>query len=231
MPKPRIAWAGAMTESDIPKPNIVVVAHPLVRDKVTRLRDRRTPTKRFRELVTEIAMLMTFRVTQDLQEEDVTVETPLETARGTHVHEEDIVVVPILRAGLGMLEGVLRVVPGARVGHVGFERDEDTLEPSRYYAKLPSGAEHACHFLVDPMVGTGGSAAAAVAWLKERGVRDIRLLCLLGSPEGLERLARDHPNLAVYAACVDRQLSSAGYLLPGLGDAGDRMFGTLFAQL
>ncbi len=219
-----------MTERNAPEPNVVVVAHPLVRDKVTRLRDRATPTKRFRELVTEIAMLMTFRVTQDLHEEPVSVETPLETAHGTQVHEEDIVVVPILRAGLGMLEGVLRVVPGARVGHVGFERDEDTLEATRYYAKLPSGAEHACHFLVDPMVGTGGSASAAVAWLKEREVRDIRFLCLLAAPEGLDRLAREHPGLPVYAASVDRQLSSAGYLLPGLGDAGDRMFGTLFAQ-
>ncbi len=209
--------------------NVVVVAHPLVRDKVTRLRNRSTPSKRFRELVTEIAMLMTFRVTQDLEEEAVTVETPLETAQGTQVHEENVVVVPILRAGLGMMDGVLRVVPGARVGHVGFERDEDTLEAKRYYAKLPSGAEHATHFLVDPMVGTGGSASAAVDWLKERGVRDIRLLCLLASPEGLARLQGDHPGLVVYAAAVDRQLSSAGYLLPGLGDAGDRMFGTLFA--
>lgn len=210
---------------------VVVVDHPLVRDKLSRLRDRRTPAKRFRELVNEISMLMTFRATQDLAEHDVTVETPLETTRATQVREEEVVVVPILRAGLGMLEGVLRVIPGARVGHVGLERDEDTLVATRYYAKLPSGAEHARHFLVDPMLGTGGSASAAVAWLKERGVRDIRLICVLASPEGLARLGSEHPGVPVLVAAVDRQLSEAGYLLPGLGDAGDRMFGTLFAAL
>lgn len=213
------------------RPPVVVVDHPLVRDKMARLRDRRTPTKLFRELVNEIAMLMTFQVTQDLGEREVTVETPLETTRGTRVREEDVVVVPILRAGLGMLEGVLRVIPGARVGHVGFERDEQTLVASRYYAKLPSGAEHAQHFLVDPMLGTGGSASAATTWLKERGVRDIRFLCVLAAPEGLARLNREHPDVPVCTAAVDRQLSEAGYLLPGLGDAGDRMFGTLFADL
>ncbi len=212
-------------------PYHVVVDHPLVRDKLSRLRDRRTPAKRFRELVNEIAMLMTFHVTLDLDEEAVAVETPLETTQGTHVREDDLVVVPVLRAGLGMLEGVLRVVPGARVGHVGFERDEHTLAPRRYYAKLPSGAEHARHLLVDPMLGTGGSASAALAWLRERGVRDVRFLCVLAAPEGLDRLAQDHPGVQVYAGAVDRRLSSAGFILPGLGDAGDRMFGTLFARL
>lgn len=212
-------------------PSPIVVDHPLVRDKLSRLRDRRTPTKRFRELVNEVSMLMTFQATQDLAEHEVTVETPLESTRATCVREEEVVVVPILRAGLGMLEGVLRVIPGARVGHVGLERDEDTLVATRYYAKLPSGAEHALHFLVDPMLGTGGSASAAVAWLKERGVLDIRLICLLASPEGLARLEAEHPGVPVYVAAVDRQLSEAGYLLPGLGDAGDRMFGTLFAAL
>ena len=211
--------------------SVVVVDHPLVRDKLGRLRDRRTPAKRFRELVNEIAMLMTFQATQDLDEQEVTVETPLETTRATRVQEPDVVVVPILRAGLGMLEGVLRVIPGARVGHVGLERDERTLVATRYYAKLPSGAEHARHFLVDPMLGTGGSAAAATTWLKERGVREIRFLCVLAAPEGLARLHGEHPDVPVLAAAVDRQLSEAGYLLPGLGDAGDRMFGTLFADL
>lgn len=211
--------------------SVVVVDHPLVRDKLGRLRDRRTPAKRFRELVNEIAMLMTFQATQDLDEREVTVETPLETTRATRVQEPDVVVVPILRAGLGMLEGVLRVIPGARVGHVGLERDERTLVATRYYAKLPSGAEHARHFLVDPMLGTGGSAVAATTWLKERGVREIRFLCVLAAPEGLARLHGEHPDVPVLAAAVDRQLSEAGYLLPGLGDAGDRMFGTLFADL
>ncbi len=210
---------------------VVVVDHPLVRDKLSRLRDRRTPTKRFRELVNEISMLMTYHATLDLDEEEVTVETPLETTRATQVREEDVVIVPILRAGIGMLEGMLRVIPGARVGHVGLERNEETLMPTRYYAKLPYGAEHARHFLVDPMLGTGGSASAAVAWLKERGVRDIRFVCLLASPEGLARLGREHPDVPVCAAAVDRQLSEAGYLLPGLGDAGDRIFGTLVAYL
>ena len=210
---------------------VVVVDHPLVRDKLSRLRDRRTPTKRFRELVNEISMLMTYHATLDLDEEEVTVETPLETTRATQVREEDVVIVPILRAGIGMLEGMLRVIPGARVGHVGLERNEETLMPTRYYAKLPYGTEHARHFLVDPMLGTGGSASAAVAWLKERGVRDIRFVCLLASPEGLARLGREHPDVPVCAAAVDRQLSEAGYLLPGLGDAGDRIFGTLVAYL
>ncbi len=211
--------------------HVVVVDHPLVRDKLSRLRDKRTPSKRFRELVNEVAMLMTFQATLDLDEEEVTVDTPLETTGGTQVREENVVIVPILRAGLGMLEGALRVIPGARVGHVGLERDEDTLVATKYYAKLPSGAEHARHYLVDPMLGTGGSACAAVAWLKERGVLDLRLLCVLASPEGLARLESEHPGVTVYVAAVDRQLSHAGYLLPGLGDAGDRMFGTLFHTL
>lgn len=209
----------------------VVVDHPLLRDKLSRLRDRRTSAKRFRELVNEVAMLMTFHVTRDLQEREVSVETPLETTATTRVREEDVVVVPILRAGLGMLEGVLRVIPGARVGHVGFERDEQTLVARRYYGKLPSGAEHARHFLVDPMLGTGGSASAATTWIKERGVRDIQLVCVLAAPEGVARMGREHSDVPIVTAAVDRQLSEAGYLLPGLGDAGDRMFGTLFAKL
>ena len=170
---------------------------------------------------------MTFQATRGLEGEEVTFATPLEETRARRIREDRLVVVPILRAGLGMVEGVLRLIPGARVGHLGFYRNEETLQPVRYYGKLPPEPERFSFLLVDPMVGTGGTACASVADLKARGVRDIVLMCLIAAPEGATRLAVEHPDVPIYAAALDRRLNERGYILPGLGDAGDRLFGTL----
>lgn len=207
-------------------PTLEVIRHPLIEHKLSHLRDRRTGSRRFRELLEEVTLLMTFRATRHLEGEAVTVETPLETARYRRVREDRLVVVPILRAGLGMVEGVLRLVPGARVGHLGFYRDEETLRPVRYYGKLPADSGRRSFLLVDPMLGTGGTATAAASELKKRGARDIRLMCLVAAPEGAARMAEFHPDVPVFAAALDRRLNDAGYILPGLGDAGDRLFGT-----
>ena len=206
---------------------IEVVEHPLIEHKLSLVRDRNTGPKRMRELVEEITLLMTFRVTQGLQGEEVTLETPLEEMRARRIREDGLVVVPILRAGLGMVEGVLRLIPGARVGYLGFYRNEETLQPVRYYGKLPPRPERFSALLVDPMLGTGGTACAAVADLKSRGVQDIVIMCLVAAPEGAARLAAEHPDVPVYAAALDRQLNEHGYIVPGLGDAGDRLFGTV----
>ncbi len=210
----------------MPAPTLEVVRHPLIEHKLSHLRDRRTGSRRFRELVEEVTLLMTFRATRHLEGEAVTVETPLETARYRRIREDRLVVVPVLRAGLGMVEGVLRLVPGARVGHLGFYRDEETLRPVRYYGKLPPDPGRRSFLLVDPMLGTGGTATAAASELKERGARDIRFMCLVAAPEGAARMAEFHPDVPVYAAALDRRLNDAGYIVPGLGDAGDRLFGT-----
>ena len=207
-------------------PTLRVVTHPLVQHKITVLRDRRTPTKQFKELVDEIAMLMAYEATADLALESVQVETPLEITRGAQVSGKKLTLVPILRAGLGMVEGVARLVPNARVGHIGLYRDHDTLEPVDYYFKVPSDASERDFFVLDPMLATGGSAAAAVSSLKRAGAQRIRFLCLVAAPEGVRRLAAAHPDVVVYAASLDRELNEQGYILPGLGDAGDRLFGT-----
>ncbi len=204
----------------------VVLDHPLIRHKLSRLRDRRTGKKRFRELVDEIASLMVYEATRDLVGERTTVETPLGRAQGERLREDRVVVVPVLRAGLGMAEAFLRLVPGARVGHLGFFRDEETLEPVRYYAKTPPGLERAHVFVLDPMLGTGGTASAAIRELKERGAADVRLLCLVAAPEGVARVRGDHADVPLLTAALDRRLGDSGYILPGLGDAGDRLFGT-----
>ncbi len=204
-----------------------VVEHPLIEHKLSLLRDARTAGRRFRDLVTEISMLMTFRATESLEGEEVTLRTPLEAMRARRIREDRVVVVPVLRAGLGMVEGVLRLIPDARVGHLGFERNEETLQPRRYYGKLPPDAHRFTFLLVDPMLGTGGTASASIADLKERGVSRIRFICLVAAPEGVARLTGEHPDVPVYAAALDRQLNEKGYILPGLGDAGDRLFGTL----
>ncbi len=203
-----------------------VISHPLIRHKLSYLRDKTTPTKLFKELVEEITMLMTYEVTRGLEEEVVTIETPLEEMRAQRIRGKKLAVVPILRAGLGMVEGVLGLVPGARVGHVGLYRNEETLEPVDYYAKVPKGASARDFLLLDPMLATGGSASAAVAYLKRQNVGSVRFMCLVAAPEGAERMAIDHPDVPVYAAALDRQLNEKGYILPGLGDAGDRLFGT-----
>lgn len=206
-------------------PTLTVLQHPLILHKLSHLRRKGTPVKLFKELVDEIAMLLAYEVTRDLATEPVEVETPLETTTARRIKGKKLVVVPILRAGLGMVEGIVRLVPGARVGHVGLYRDEETLRPVEYYVKVPD-PRNRTFIVLDPMLATGGSAAAAVRLLKERGADDVRFMCLVAAPEGVRALAAAHPDVPVYAAALDRGLDENGYIRPGLGDAGDRLFGT-----
>ncbi len=215
-----------MTDRAHDFPNLTVIGHPLIRHKLAVLRRTETSKKKFKELVDEIAMLMAYEVTKDLPLEPVEIETPLEKTTEMMLAGKKLTVVPILRAGLGMVEGVVRLIPSARVGHIGLFRDHDTLEPVDYYFKIPAGAEARDFILLDPMLATGGSAAAAVSSLKRHGAKRVRMLCLVAAPEGVERMLRDHPDVHVYAAALNRQLNENGYILPGLGDAGDRLFGT-----
>ena len=207
-------------------PTLRVVTHPLVQHKLSILRNRETPTKIFKELVEEIAMLMAYEATAELELEDANVETPLETMVGRQISGKKMTLVPILRAGLGMVEGIYRLVPNARIGHIGLYRDHDTLQPVDYYFKVPADAGERDFFVLDPMLATGGSAAAAVSSLKRAGARSIRFLCLVAAPEGVSRMAEAHPDVTVFCASLDRELNAQGYILPGLGDAGDRLFGT-----
>lgn len=211
----------------MPDPQLTVVHHPMIEHKLSLLRDVRTVGQRFRELVGEITMLMTFRVTETLEGREVAFDTPLEPMRARRIREDRVVVVPVLRAGLGMVEGVLRLIPEARVGHLGFYRNEETLQPVRYYGKLPSDLKDCTCLLVDPMLGTGGTAVASIGDLKERGVTKIVFMCLVAAPEGARNVAEAHPDVPVYAAALDRRLNENGYIVPGLGDAGDRLFGSL----
>jgi uracil phosphoribosyltransferase len=205
---------------------LTVLDHPLVQHKLSHLRASSTTKKQFRELVDEIATLMAYEVTRELPLEEVEVQTPLERTTSRRIRGKKLVVVPILRAGLGMVDGILRLVPGARVGHVGLYRDEETLEPVTYYLKIPGGAANRDFIVVDPMLATGGSAAEAVRLLKVRGATSIRFMCLVAAPEGVHFLSEAHPDVPIFAAALDRQLDDRGYILPGLGDAGDRLFGT-----
>jgi uracil phosphoribosyltransferase len=206
--------------------NLTVVDHPLLRHKLHLLRAQDTTTKLFKELVDEIAMLLAYEVTRDLEEEAISVRTPLETMTGSRIAEKKLVLVPILRAGLGMVEGVLRLMPGVRVGHVGLARDEESLQPVEYYFKVPPRSEVRRFIVVDPMLATGGSASAALSGLKARGAERISFMCVVAAPEGVRRLAQEHPDVPIFAAALDRELNEHGYILPGLGDAGDRLFGT-----
>jgi uracil phosphoribosyltransferase len=207
-------------------PSLTIIRHPLVQHKLTILRDLQTQTKHFKELVDEIAMLMAYEATSELSLEPRDVSTPLENTKGWHISGKKLTLVPILRAGLGMVEGILRLVPSARVGHIGLYRDHGTLQPVDYYFKVPSDPAERDFFLLDPMLATGGSAAAAVSSLKKAGATRIRFLCLVAAPEGVRRLSEMHPDVQIYCAALDRQLNDLGYILPGLGDAGDRLFGT-----
>ncbi len=210
----------------MPFANLTVLTHPLIQHKLTILRDRRTTTRDFKQLVNEIATLMAYEATKDLQLEPVTIETPLETMQGTQVSGKKLTLVPILRAGLGMVEGIAQLIPSARVGHIGLYRDHDTLQPIDYYFKIPADEIERDFYVLDPMLATGGSAVAAVSALKQAGARRIRFLCLVAAPEGVGRMLEAHPDVAIFTAALDRELSSIGYILPGLGDAGDRLFGT-----
>ncbi len=207
-------------------PNVFVFDHPLIKHKVSILRDKNTGMKEFRELIEEITTIMTYEAMKDVDLIPVEVETPLERTVQYRVPEESVAIVPILRAGLGMVNGVHRVLPTARVGHIGMYRDEKTLQPQEYYCKLPDGIEEKKVFVVDPMLATGGSAADAISALKKRGVKDITMMCIIAAPEGIERLVAAHPDVRVFASTLDRCLNEHGYILPGLGDAGDRLFGT-----
>ena len=206
--------------------NVVILDHPLVSHKITLLRDKNTNSKQFRELVEEISMLITYESLRNLPTEEIEVETPICKTRSKVIAGKDIAIVPILRAGLGMTSGILALLPTAKVGHIGLYRDHETLEPHEYYCKLPEDIAERDVILLDPMLATGGSASAAVHFLKQRGVQHIKLMSILAAPEGIERVTREHPDLLVYVACVDEKLNEHGYIVPGLGDAGDRLFGT-----
>jgi len=206
--------------------NIVILNHPLIQHKISRLRDKKTGTNEFRALVEEIAMLMGFEALSDLPTEMVEVETPIEKCMTPVIAGRKLAVVPILRAGLGMVEGLLNLVPTAKVGHIGLYRDEVTHEPHEYYCKLPHPIEERTIVVTDPMLATGGSAVAAVDFIKERGGKKIKFLCIIAAPEGLERLSAAHPDVQIYVGHLDRELNENAYICPGLGDAGDRIFGT-----
>jgi uracil phosphoribosyltransferase len=208
------------------KGNVFVVNHPLVQHKLTLMRKKEASTNTFRRLLNEISMLLAYEVTADMAMQDVEIETPMEKMTGKAIDGKKLVFVSILRAGNGILEGMLSVVPGARVGHIGLYRDPATLSPVEYYFKMPKDMGQRDIVVVDPMLATGNSAIAAVTRLKELSPKSIKFVCLVGCPEGVDAMQKAHPDVAIYAAAIDRQLNDHGYILPGLGDAGDRIFGT-----
>jgi uracil phosphoribosyltransferase len=203
-----------------------VIDHPLIQHKLSIIRDLNTGAKEFRELVEEVSMLMAYEVTRNFPLEEVEVETPVATARCKTVAGKKIAVVPILRAGLGMVPGILKLIPTAKVGHIGVYRDPETLNPIEYFCKLPIDIIDRELIILDPMLATGGSAAAGIEFLKKRGATQIRLMCLIAAPEGIQNVQSKHPDVDIYVAAVDDRLNSHGYIIPGLGDAGDRLFGT-----
>ena len=205
---------------------LTLVRHPLVQHKLTMLRDRRTSRKLFAELVSELAMLVAYEAMRDLPLKETPIETPLERSTGQRISDERITLVPVLRAGLGMVEGILKLVPSLVVAHVGFYRDHDNLQPVAYYSNLPSDAAERVFLLLDPMLATGGTAVSAISLLKDAGARHIQFLCLVAAPEGVRRVRDVHPDVSTFAVALDRELDERGYILPGLGDAGDRLFGT-----
>ncbi len=207
-------------------PKTHVLDHPLIQHKVAILRKQQTGAKEFREIVSEIAMLMCYEATRDLPLQKAQVDTPLGRAQVQVLAGRKLAVVPILRAGLGMVDGILDLIPAAKVGHIGLYRDPETLRPVEYYCKLPADVEQREVLLLDPMLATGGSASAAIGFLKERGAKSIRLLHIIAAPEGVARIRQDHPEVPIYCAALDEGLNEHGYIVPGLGDAGDRIFGT-----
>jgi len=205
---------------------LVICDHPLIRHKLTIIRDKNTNTKQFRELVDEVAMLMAYELTRELPLEEVTVETPVATAKGWQISGRSVGLVPILRAGLGMVDGVLRILPSAKVGHIGMYRDHETLKPVEYYISLPTDVAERELIVIDPMLATGGSACAAIDMLKQRGCKPSKLMCLIAAPEGVQAVQERHPEVDIYLAALDERLNEHGYIVPGLGDAGDRLYGT-----
>ncbi|MCI5847952.1 MAG: uracil phosphoribosyltransferase [Candidatus Limiplasma sp.] len=205
---------------------VYIFDHPLIQHKLSIMRDKNTGAKEFRELLEEISMLMVYEVTRDLSTEEVEIETPICVTKSRMLSGKKIGIVPILRAGLGMVDGVLNLVPAARVGHIGLYRDPETLQPVEYYCKLPDDSQNRELLVLDPMLATGGSASAAITFLKQRGCHNIRLVNLIAAPEGIARVQKDHPDVNIYVAACDEKLNEHGYIVPGLGDAGDRLFGT-----
>ena len=204
----------------------IVLEHPLLQHKLSILRDKNTGTKEFREIVGEIATIMCYEATRDAELRDVEVETPLTTTVQKRLDENQYAFVPILRAGLSMVDGVLNMIPNAKIGHIGMYRNEETLEPIPYYFKVPKDIENRKVILLDPMLATGGSAVDAIAQLKKSGAKEIKFLCIIAAPEGIKRVEKEHPDVQVYCTSIDNRLNEIGYIVPGLGDAGDRIFGT-----
>ena len=206
--------------------SVNVTNHPLIQHKLSILRDKNTPSKEFRALIEEIAMLMCYEATRDLELQDVEVETPVAVAKAKELSGKKLAVVPILRAGLGMVDGVINLIPSARVGHIGLYRDPDTLQPVEYYCKFPSDIAERDVIVVDPMCATGGSAIDAISMIKKRGPKHIKFMCTIAAPEGIKALTEAHPDVDIFCAALDDHLNDHGYIIPGLGDAGDRIFGT-----
>lgn len=200
--------------------------HPLIQHKLTYIRDKRTGTKEFRELVDEVSTLMAYEITREMPLQEVTIETPVSPATCYIISGKKVGVIPILRAGLGMVDGILKLIPAAKVGHIGLYRDPETHEPVEYYSKLPSDIEERELIVIDPMLATGGSAAAAIQMLKEKGANNMKLMCIIAAPEGIERVQQEHADVDIYVAAVDEKLNEKRFIVPGLGDAGDRLFGT-----
>lgn len=205
---------------------IVIFDHPLISHKISILRDEKTGSKQFRELIEEIAMLMGFEALRDLPTELVSIKTPITTTKQKMIAGKKMAIVPILRAGLGMVNGILSLVPFAKVGHIGLYRDEETLEPHEYYCKLPADIANRLVIILDPMLATGGSGVAAIDFLKQRGCKNIKFMSIIAAPEGVKKLSEAHPDVQLYCGCLDEKLNENGYIVPGLGDAGDRIFGT-----
>ncbi len=206
--------------------NVTIFKHPLIQHKISLIRSKDCGTREFRTVIGEISMLMGYEVLSDLETELVEIETPMETMKGPMLKGKKLAIVPILRAGLGMVDGMLALVPSAKVGHVGMYRDEETLEPKEYYCKLPEDIDQRMVLIVDPMLATGGSANAAIDFVKKQGAKQIKFVSIIAAPEGVEFLAQHHPDIQIYCGALDRELNEHGYILPGLGDAGDRIFGT-----
>jgi len=205
---------------------VVEMGHPLIKHKLTLIRDKNTGSKEFRELVSELSMLMGYEVTRDFELEEVEIETPLMKTKAQVIAGKKVGIIPILRAGLGMVDGMLSLIPAAKVGHIGLYRDPETLQPVEYYCKLPQDIEERHLIVLDPMLATGGSAAAAIDFLKKRGATNIKFVCLIAAPEGIQALQEAHPDVDIYVGHIDEKLNEDAYIVPGLGDAGDRLFGT-----
>lgn len=206
--------------------NVTLIDHPLIQHKLGILRDKETGSKDFRELVEEIALLMCYEVTRSMPVEEIDIETPICKAKAKSLAGKKVGIIPILRAGLGMVPGMLKLIPAAKVGHIGLYRDPKTLKPVEYYCKLPSDIEERDIIVTDPMLATGGSSSDAITLLKKRGAKNIKLMCLVAAPEGLEYVTKHHPDVEIFTAAIDEKLNEHGYIVPGLGDAGDRLFGT-----